>query len=139
MEPPTEITAIATTAANAVVGAMTTDSWNYLRGRCADLFRRFLPGHDEEALHRLDNTADGIASAPDTTREVLTEAVAGDFARVAAASEEAAAAVRALAEEAASTKAETGGVANQNLSLSNIRAGGDFTFGGRDVNIRKER
>lgn len=137
MTTPAEIAAL---AGSAVVGAMATDTWTYVRSRCAALFDRHAPERSEDLLVRLDAYQRAVAAAgPDRSH-----AVTGDFeqltvaalAAIAARSADAADAVQALAEEARTAPA--GAVSHSNLTYRNIKPRGDFIWSGRDTNFSGE-
>jgi len=138
MESPMEI---ATTAANAIVGAMATGAWTYVSGRCTELFAKYLPDKSDDVLFRLDSYERLVAradpAARDEARREVAAVTARELAALAGHSETAAASVRALGEEAAGHP--DGSVAIQRLTFNNIKAGGDFYGSGGDINIRKEK
>lgn len=138
MTTPEQVAALAGTA---IVGAMATDAWSYVRTRCAALLGRHAPSEGQEVLTLLDAFEQALDSSGPTQRDVLvrtfTDRITTILAAVAHRSQESAADVRALSEEARTAPA--GRPSHSNLTYRNIKAQGDFIWSGRDTNFSGER
>ncbi|GGO52113.1 hypothetical protein GCM10012287_35690 [Streptomyces daqingensis] len=132
---PTEIAAMAGTA---VVGAMATDTWGYVRARCKALFSRHEPEKRKDLLEELDAFQQALTATSPAQRKALTttfaERATAELTSIASKSAEASKAVRALADEASSPPPQK----TPHNNLTNIRAGGDFIMSGRDSYVTKE-
>jgi hypothetical protein len=134
MTAPEEIAALAGTA---VVGAMATDAWEFVRDRCAVLFRRHVPQESERLLDQLAGIEQALTAVDPGRRDQVAGALAGPvtsaMADIAAGSREGAADVRALAEVARSTA--NGARPNKVIYVRDVKARGDVTVSGRDTNV----
>ncbi len=136
MTTPAEFTAL---AGAAVVGSMGTEAWQYAKARCIELFQRHAPERSAAVLERLDDHERVIVAATESVRKtvapVITQEVTNELAAVAARSSDAAQAVLALhslLEEPAA------GNAQYISTVTDVdTGGGDFLFGGRDINVNK--
>ncbi|WP_063726694.1 hypothetical protein [Streptomyces sp. RTd22] len=131
--------AIAALAGSAVVGAMATDAWSFVRNRCAALLGRHAP-EDRRAVLDLFDGFDRYLSAVEGEQHDSLAAMFADrattaLARIAALSDEAADEVRTLAEAAHSARTES--PAQNSISVRDVRAKGDFILGGRDTKVYK--
>ncbi|RKN39263.1 hypothetical protein [Streptomyces hoynatensis] len=138
MNTPAEIAAL---AASAVIGAMATDTWAYVRARCAALLGRHAPEASEQMLHQLDAFEQALAGQDPAAREHLaahfTQRTAEQLAVVADRSAEAAEAVRLLAMVPPATSAPSGFRSGQVFTDIDT-GGGDFIASGRDTNVWKK-
>ncbi|WAP55060.1 hypothetical protein [Streptomyces sp. S465] len=131
--------AIAALAGSAVVGAMATDAWSFVRDRCAALLDRHAPEERPtvldlfEGFDRCLSTVEG--EQHDSLAAMFADRAATALAPIAALSGEAADEVRALAEAADS--ARTDSAPRNAISVRDVRAKGDFILGGRDTNVYK--
>ncbi|MEU5643441.1 hypothetical protein [Streptomyces milbemycinicus] len=136
MTTPEEIAAL---AGMAVVGAMATDTWTFVRDRCASLLRRHAPEEKDAVLDLFDGFEQTLSAVGAEQHDSLTgmfaDRAASALARVAARSSEAADEVRALAEAAGSARTES--TARSTISVRDVRVKGDFVLGGRDTKVSK--
>ncbi|MFD0032109.1 hypothetical protein ACFVJK_28290 [Streptomyces sp. NPDC127172] len=137
MSTPTDL---ATLAASALVGSMTTDVWTYARRRLGALLARHAPDEREQLLTRLDTYQSAVAVVVPEQREAIT----GSFGRLVAEalrdvvgrSAEVADEVRSLVDDLKSRPEAT--VVNSNLTFRNIKASRDFIWSGHDTHVSRE-
>ncbi|MGP4112121.1 hypothetical protein ACTWP5_14545 [Streptomyces sp. 4N509B] len=138
---PAEIAALAATAASAVVGAMATDTWQYVRNRCARVFGRHVPEREMELMAQLDEFERSLASVPAERENLLDDfrhRTAEELAAIAALSEDAADELRSLAYGTTHTL----GRGDQHSSgpvVGTLNVRGDSNVSGRDTNIWRFR
>ncbi|MEU8892304.1 hypothetical protein [Streptomyces sp. NPDC048442] len=130
---------IALAAGTAVACAMGTDGWTYVRERVAGFFRRHAPEEGADTLVRLDAYESAVAAAGPDLRERVADRfgplVAHVLAEVAARSDEAAEAVRVLADEVRSASAENNSQSNVLRDINT--GGGDFNLAGRSIHTHR--
>ncbi|MGW2330216.1 hypothetical protein ACWC5C_31290 [Streptomyces sp. NPDC001700] len=131
--------AIATLAGSAVVAAMATDAWSFVRNRCAALLGRHAPEERQTVLDLFDGFDRCLAAVEGgqhgSLAAVFEAQAATALARIAALSDEAADEVRTLGEAAESARTES--TPRSTISIRDVRAKGDFILGGRDTNVYK--
>ncbi|WP_017557074.1 hypothetical protein [Nocardiopsis baichengensis] len=128
---------IALAAANGLVAAMVADGWEQVQARCAALFKRHAPDHEDAALAHLESCRDVVAVTEESEKEraasVFAPLIAGDLAKVAEVSSEAAKEVKSLGGAVSGD-----GVVNSRNTFKDIQSSGDFIWSGRDTHVTKE-
>ncbi|MFI8816054.1 MULTISPECIES: hypothetical protein [unclassified Streptomyces] len=132
---------LALLAATAVVGAMATDSWGYVRRQCAVLLGRHAPEQSQSALSQLNAYQAELMTECAAQRKALADEfsarTAAVLAPIASSSPDGAKGVRALAEAAGAAPVRT--ASHDNLTYRNIATGRDFIWSGRDTTVGGER